>query len=50
MPEDDIESEYFTIISIASLLIYKNKYYLQVCLDNCAHKIANKEMTMVVMI
>ena len=50
VPEDDIETEYFTITSIASSLIYKNKYYLQVCLDNCAYKIANNEMTMVVMI
>ena len=26
------------------LLVYKNKYYLQVYLDNCAYKIANKQM------
>ena len=45
MPEDDIECESFTVISIDSLLVYENKYYLQVYLDNCAYKIANKQMT-----
>ena len=43
--EDDIECEYFTVISIDSLLVYKNKYYLQVYLDNCAYRIANKQIT-----
>ena len=28
-----------------SLHVYENKYYLQVYLDNCAYKIANKQMT-----
>ena len=32
-------------MSIVSLLTYENKYYLQVYLDNCAYKIANKQMT-----
>ena len=32
--EDDIECGSFTVISIDYLLIYKNKYYLQVYLDN----------------
>ena len=45
VPEDDIKCEYFAVISIDSLLVYENKYYLQVYLDNCAHKIANKQMT-----
>ena len=45
VPEDDIECEFFTIISIESLLVYKNKYYLLVYLDNCAYKIVNKQMT-----
>ena len=36
MPEDDIEFESFTVISIDSLLVYKNKDYLQVHLDNYA--------------
>ena len=33
------------VVSIESLLVYENKYYLQVYLDNCAYKIANKQMT-----
>ena len=45
VPEDDIECESFTIISIDSLLVYDSKYYLQVYLDNCAYKIVNKQMT-----
>ena len=36
VPEDDIDCEYFTAISFDSLLVYENKYYLQVFLDNCA--------------
>ena len=42
--EDDIECESFTVIFIDSLLVYKNKYYLQVYLDNCAYKIIGKQM------
>ena len=34
VPDDDLERESFTIISIDSLLVYKNKY-LHVYLDNC---------------
>ena len=45
MPEDDIECESFTVISTDLSLAYENKYYLQVYLDNCAYKIANKQMT-----
>ena len=45
MPEDDIEYESFTVISIDSLLVYESKYYLQVYLGNCAYKILNKQMT-----
>ena len=40
----NIECECFTDISIYYLLVYENKYYLQVYLDNCAYKIANKRM------
>ena len=40
--EHYIEYESFTVISIDSLLVYESKYYLQVCLDSCAYKIANK--------
>ena len=43
MPEDDIECEYFTVISTVSLLVYENKYYQQV--NNCAYKMVNKQMT-----
>ena len=43
--KDDIECESFTVISIDSLLVYVNKYYLQVYLENCANKIVNKQMT-----
>ena len=45
VPEDDIECESFTIISIDSLLVYGKKHYLQVYLDNCAYKIVNRQMT-----
>ena len=44
MPEDDIECEFFTVISINSLLKYNEKYDLQVYLDKCAYKIVNKQM------
>ena len=36
VPEDGVECEFFTIISIDSLLVYESKYYLEVYLDNCA--------------
>ena len=45
MPENDIECEYFTVIFIDCLLVYENKYYLQVYLGNCTYKIVNKQMT-----
>ena len=45
LPEDDIECESFTVISVDSLLVYNKKYYLQVCLENCAYKTVNKKMT-----
>ena len=38
MPEDDVESKSFTVISIDSLLVYENKYYLQVYLDDSVYK------------
>ena len=44
MPEDDIKCESFTAISIDSLLVCENKYYLQVYLDNCVYKIVHKQM------
>ena len=46
IPEDDIECESFTPISIDSLLVYDEKHYLSGFLDNCAYyKIVNKQMT-----
>ena len=45
VPEECVECESFTIISIDSILVYENKYYLQAYLDNCAYKIAGKQMT-----
>ena len=45
MPEGDIECESFTIISIDSLLVYENKYYLRAYLDNCDYKFVNKQIT-----
>ena len=45
MPEDGVECESFTIIFVDSLLVYENKYYLQVYLDNCAYKMVEKQMT-----
>ena len=44
MPESDIESESFSVISIDSLLVYKDKNYLQVYLNNCAYNIVDKQM------
>ena len=45
MPEENIECESFTVISVDYLLVYETKHYLQVYLDNCSYKIANKQMT-----
>ena len=42
MPEDDIERESFTVISIDSILVYENKYYMLVYLDDYDYKIANE--------
>ena len=44
MPQDGTECESFTVIFIDSLLVYENKYYLQVYLDNCAYRISDKQM------
>ena len=35
---------FYKNISIESLLVYENKYYLQVYLDNCAYKNISTEM------
>ena len=42
VPEDDTERESFKVISFDSLFVYKSKYYLQIYLDNCAHKVVDK--------
>ena len=44
VPKDDVECESFTIISIDLLLVYGNKYYLQVHLDKCAYKVVNMQL------
>ena len=40
--EDGLEWKYFTMISIDFLIVYENKYYLLVDLDNSAYKTVNK--------
>ena len=42
--EDGVECKSFKIISIDSLLVYENKYYIQVYLDNCAYGTVNTQM------
>ena len=44
VPEDDIECESFTVISIDSLVVYENKYCLQVYLHKCAYTFPNQQM------
>ena len=44
MPKDGMQCESFTAISIDSLLVYENKYYVQVYLDNCPYKIIGQQM------
>ena len=40
VPENDTKCESFTV---SSLLVYENKYYVQVYLDDCAFEIVDKE-------
>ena len=42
VPEDGLKHESVTGISFNFLLVYENKYYLQVHLENCAYKIVDK--------
>ena len=42
MPQDGLESESFTIISVDFFFDYENNDYLQVYLDTFAYKIASK--------
>ena len=44
MPEDGVECKSFTITSIDYLIVYENKYYLQVYLDNFGYKIVNTKI------
>ena len=44
LSEDGKECKSFTVIFIDSLLVYDNKYYLQVYLDNCDYKIVDKKI------
>ena len=44
MPEDGVECESFIVISPDSSLVYKEKYYLEIYLHNCAYVIVDKEM------
>ena len=44
VPEDDIECESFTVSFIDSLLVYDEKYYLQVFLNNLPYVIVSKQM------
>ena len=45
MPEYKIQCKAFTVISIHYLLVYENKYYLQVYLDNFTDKTPKKPIT-----
>ena len=45
VPQDGIECKSFTVMSIDSLLVYENRFYLQVYLDNCGYKTAKDQMT-----
>ena len=44
MAINGVECDSFTIISIDFLFAYKKKYYLQLCLDNCAYQFVDKQM------
>ena len=44
VPEDGVECKSFIIFSIDSLLVYENKYYLQVYLNSCAYKTVNTQI------
>ena len=47
MPEDDIEGEPFTVISIDSLFVYENEDNLQVHLDDRPKEIIDKPMKII---
>ena len=45
MSVDGVKCECRTIISVNFLLVYDNKFYLQLYLDNCAYKDVDKQKT-----
>ena len=45
VPEDGVECKSFTIISIDFLLVYDEKFFQKIYLDNCSYKIMDKQMT-----
>ena len=44
VPGDGVECESFTVISIDSLLVYDNKFYLKVYLEKYAYKIEDRKV------
>ena len=44
LPVDDIECESFTVISNDFLILYENKYFLQVYLEYYTYKVIHKQM------
>ena len=42
VPEYGIECQHYAIVFINSLLVYENKYYLQVYLKGCLYRIDDK--------
>ena len=45
MSVDGAKCECRTIISVNFLLVYDNKFYLQLYLNNCAYKVVGKQKT-----
>ena len=43
--EDHIACKSFQSFLLIFFIVFENKYYLQVYLDNCAYRIAKKQMT-----
>ena len=44
LPENWTESKSFIVVFIDSLLVYDNRNYLQVYLDNCAYNIVDNQI------
>ena len=43
-----IKCESFTVISVDTLLVHKNKYYLQVCLDTFAYSYLGDHLFLII--